>query len=504
MDTKTKTKTKTPPPSNLALQNHLTSPEPHPKPSPHISGLRAPNNTPKTAASSPFLAAVITHNEDVADALGDYVNNMEGRPLSESMWAPGYGSARHKPTVLSGNRSAQVLTPIKAVDHNPSINDTFDRMSFKVADPNHKVDENLIGDRVTQSLFSKTPPLFVNKSSVLPDQVHGDEVNHVQAKLEAASDEHLEPSAHTDTTKKVQSKIEGKIEGVSDENIEIAEPTDTVKGLSFSASGEDLPNIAQIDQIKKGGDVPSASKTYVLPHLRGFCQKPGASTQAATPEMKQIVDKTFPITIESSSPKSLQTPSSSDRNHASSDDVTSKTASPIEDANSTFIAMLIARLQQCGPLSQEHLLVLRSAEDQLRVRASHEHDKDIQSLTGVEPEPERKFFESNPLQLARQMSYDSKKRAPSTLPHLKSSLPRVSETEIQVATNGSEPKLAAGPAGGKALEGDASESEDREHKTFFNTWPKLEERGRPGMFRQIFPRHLLLTTNSRQSKKSYY
>lgn len=159
--------------------------------------------------------------------------------------------------------------------------------------------------------------------------------------------------------------------------------------------------------------------------------------------------------------------------------------------------MLTARLQECGPLSPEHLLVLRSFEDQLRVSASHAHDKDIQAVTGVEPEPERRFFESNPVQLARQMSYDLKKRAPSTLP-------RVSETEIRVATNGAAPKLTAGPAGGKPLKGDASESEDREHKNFFNTWPKLEERGKPGVFRQIFPLQLLLTTNSRQGKKGYY
>ena len=507
---------KTPPRPKLAVQNHLTSPEPHPKPSPHISGLKAPQNTPKTAASSPRLAAANTHDEDVAEALSDYVNNMDGRPLSDSIWAP--GSARHKSSVLSGNRSTRVLTPIKAVDHNPSINDTFDRMSFKAADPDDKV-ENLIGDHVTQFLFSKAPPLFFNKFAVLPDQVHGDKANDVHAKTEAASDEDLGPSAHTDTTKKVQSEIDG----ASKDNFETAY-TDTVEEFSAkadSASGEDLPNSAQTDRIKKENDVPSASKAYVPPHLRGSSQKPDSGTQPAAQELEQVVDKNVPAAIESSSSKSSQTPSSSDRKPASSEftgktvtgppryegtypNLTSKNAGPVKNANSDFIATLIGHLQERGPLAPEHLVVLKSVEYQLRVRESSAHDKDGQAVTGVEPEPERRFFESNPLQLARQMSYDSKKRAPSALPYLKASLPRVSENEIRVATNGAEPKVTTGPAGGKTLKGAPSEGEDLEHKTIFEAWPKVEERSRPGMFRQIFPFQCLLTTNSRQSSQGSY
>ena len=48
------------------------------------------------------------------------------------MWAP--RSARYKPSTLSGARSANVLTPSKAVKPNPATNETFDRMSFRAAD----------------------------------------------------------------------------------------------------------------------------------------------------------------------------------------------------------------------------------------------------------------------------------------------------------------------------------------------------------------------------------
>ncbi|KAF6224921.1 hypothetical protein HO133_010115 [Letharia lupina] len=193
---------KTAPHARVAAQNHSdqTSPDPHPKPSPHISGLTAPYNTPKTAASSPRLPAVNNHNQDVADAFSDYVNNMHGRPLSESMWAP--PSARYKPSMPRGAPATKVLTSINAIEPNPAMNDTFHRMSFKAADPNHKVGENLIGDHVTQSLFSKTSPSSVNKSSLLVEKIPEDKVDDVLVKPEAASDEAFESPAHTDVVEK--------------------------------------------------------------------------------------------------------------------------------------------------------------------------------------------------------------------------------------------------------------------------------------------------------------
>ncbi|CAD6570474.1 MAG: hypothetical protein ASARMPREDX12_003640 [Alectoria sarmentosa] len=446
-------------------QDHLTSPEPHPKPSPHISGLTAPNNTPKTATSSPRLAASNTHNEDVSEAFSAYVNSMDGRPLSDSIWAP--GSARYKPSVLSGYRSTRLLTPIKTVELIPSINDTFDRMSFKAADPDYRVDENLIGDRVTHSIFSKAPPSFVNKFSVLADRLHGDEVDNVQAKSKAESDEHFESSAHADLIKNVQFKTNGAVK----EDSKIALCTD--KSEEVQAKGD-----------RKGIDVPSTSTAYVPPHLRG------SGTQAPVPKLKHS-DEMFPAAMRFIPSKSSQTPSDSDQNPTSSEfavktetnppypkeissNVTSKVADPdpVKDANSAFITSLIGQLQERGPLAPEHLSVLISIEGQLRAKASYADAMDSQAVTRLEPEPKRTFFESSPLQLARQMSYGSTKPAPSALP-------RLTETKIRVATNGAETKVTTGPLGAKAFKDYASESEDIEHKTFFNAWPKLEGRSRP-------------------------
>ena len=233
----------TPPHATVADQDdyHLASPEAQPKPSPHVSGLRAPYNTPKTAASSPRLAAANTHNQDVADAFTEYVNTVNSRPLSESMWAP--GSARYKPSTLSAARSTNVLTPIKAVELNPALNDTFDRMSFKAADPNHKIGQNLVGDRVTRHEISKPPPSLANRSSVLGDKPNEDVV---QAKLEKASDESLESLAHTETVAKVQ-KVQ-------------VEPD--------RLSKSDLADTLSTEGVGKENAVPSTQKASLPPHLR--------------------------------------------------------------------------------------------------------------------------------------------------------------------------------------------------------------------------------------------
>ena len=109
-----------------------------PRPSPSPCGLLPPNNTPLTAPVSPKPVAKdkespIQNPTAVGEALYDYVQSIEGVPLSESMWAP--KTAFHRPSFLKEPRAAsRELTPIKAVEPNPDINDTSTRMSFKAAD----------------------------------------------------------------------------------------------------------------------------------------------------------------------------------------------------------------------------------------------------------------------------------------------------------------------------------------------------------------------------------
>ena len=261
---------KTPPQGTVAGQDdyHLTSPEAHPKPSPHVSGLKAPFNTPKTAASSPRLAAANTHNEDVADAFSEYVNTLNSRPLSESMWAP--LSTRHKPSTLGGARSANVLTPIKAVEPNPAINDTFDRMSFKAADSGHKVDENLIGDHVTKSPFFKAPHSSVNQRSILAYNTRGDKANGVaQAKLEKKVDEDFKRPAQDTPVEKVQ-----KVQFQADE-----------------VGKEDSPNTAHTEEVGKENNAPPVPQADIAPpHLRAtrFASQKPVKAETRLPPHKEL------------------------------------------------------------------------------------------------------------------------------------------------------------------------------------------------------------------------
>ena len=241
--------TTTPPNVTVTGQdNHLlVSPEAQLKPSPR-SGLRAPVNSPKTAASSPRLAAINAHNEDVGDAISEYIKGLNSSPLSESMWAP--RSARYKPSTLSGARSANVLTPIKAVEPNPATNETFDRMSFKAADPDHETSENLIGEHVALSM-----------STVLANNIHGAKVDDVvHTKSEKAGDEAFKHLSQNETVANIQS--------------------DQIKPVGVSE--EDLADTAPDDGVGKENTAPSTPKANLPPHLRATRVSSQQSIKAET------------------------------------------------------------------------------------------------------------------------------------------------------------------------------------------------------------------------------
>ena len=116
------------------------SPKIHPVTSPLLTGLQAPHNTPRTVPASPRTGPRQTHDEDVGDALYNFVQGIQGLPLSESIWAP--RSAKYQPSPLGGSPSKS-LTTVRAVEANPAINDSFARMSFKAADSDYEVGDPL-------------------------------------------------------------------------------------------------------------------------------------------------------------------------------------------------------------------------------------------------------------------------------------------------------------------------------------------------------------------------
>lgn len=98
---------------------------------------------------------VAEHNGEVSVALSEFVNNMQGKPLSDSYWAPANVAARAAATARGGAPAIpRNLTPTSIVTPNPAINDTFERMSFRAADHDHKIGGNIFGDRNTRSALS--------------------------------------------------------------------------------------------------------------------------------------------------------------------------------------------------------------------------------------------------------------------------------------------------------------------------------------------------------------
>lgn len=131
-----------------------------PTPSPHIAGLLAPNNTPQTMPSSPRPGPYRNESRDDEEFGGgvfEVVRDIHGKPLNESIWAP--QNAHRQRSQENGRQTAsRDLTPIRAVQPNPAINQDFARMSFKAADPDHKTGDNIVGEHVGRSVNTGLPP----------------------------------------------------------------------------------------------------------------------------------------------------------------------------------------------------------------------------------------------------------------------------------------------------------------------------------------------------------
>lgn len=144
-----------------------SSPSLHPHPSPSGEGIQPPVNTPRFATTN-------SHSEDVGDALAIFVQNLDGRPLSDSIWAP---KIRSSP--LGGDRTpSRNLTPTWLVHPNPAINESFSRMTFRVADLDNRGANNIIGEhnvrpsRYSEGSSSPSPVSVPTKRELTPSNGH--------------------------------------------------------------------------------------------------------------------------------------------------------------------------------------------------------------------------------------------------------------------------------------------------------------------------------------------
>ena len=155
-DTKTSPLSNSTAPTPYAVRSRGGSESMQPTPSPNVRGLRAPENTPQTVPHSPRFKPQDeddVHDGDVIQQVFNIASTIKGKGLQESMWA----HKPHHPSPLGfQTQKSQDLTPTKAVEHNDDIHETYERMSFKVADAH--LGDSTSGDRSVTNPFI-TPAL---------------------------------------------------------------------------------------------------------------------------------------------------------------------------------------------------------------------------------------------------------------------------------------------------------------------------------------------------------
>ena len=144
--------------STTPKRNSPASPGHHPMTSPHVSGLRPPQNTPKTNPASPRVSPARSYDDELAEVshvVSTIMGTLDTKPLSQSIWAP-KSSEYHRSSLSAFSTATRDLTPVRVVEANPAINDSFTRMSFKAADSDHEIGRPLIGEYLYKPSPSKS------------------------------------------------------------------------------------------------------------------------------------------------------------------------------------------------------------------------------------------------------------------------------------------------------------------------------------------------------------
>ena len=448
--------------------------------SPHARGIWAPNNTPKTNPASPFVGPAQTHDEDVGYALADFVKTMEGKPLSQSMWAPKPGSYEH--SLLSGARvRSRDLTPTKVVDANPAINDSFARMSFKAADSDDKEGNNLTVERnasasspncakgqpttalsTTQKLEADLVPMFDRGSVKAP---------HSAAKYYALADD--EDGTISPAAPSARSKADAK------------EPTPT-------------------KPVEKETVTPPKAVSGVPPHLKG-----GHTPQSFTDKAKDLVSQMFTTASKVSHPDALETtltspPASHPKTPSSKGpgektaDIASPSQPPTTPVQDGLISTLKA-LELSGSLGPEEQAILKELTERVLSRSISQHTMTATPAekaaspadTPAEPSLPSDFLSkwaTKPKESSQTSSGVSPKATEATSPSPSKDTAPTGSVSGDVDAARESLKSTAAPLGASkvVLAKSGEDLEDREHKTYFNNWPKLEQRDRPGTFTSLF------------------
>ena len=448
--------------STTPVHHGPSSPEAHLTASPDIRGLRPPQNTPKTTPTSPHISPNRTYDDELADvshAFSTIVGTFDTRLLEQSMWAP--KASEYQPSSLSEVRTpSRCLTPVKIVEANPSINDYFTRMSFRAADSDHGVGNALIGDHLVKPSTGKPEQ---SKISLFNGE-------KLKAALAPMSDRGSVPTLHSTTN---DSPVpEANVSKVRFEASPSSGSTDRYKG----PTSNDLAG----DQFA-ATSLPSRMRaTSHAPHATG---KP-TITQAKCPENmpSKLVTPT-----ECSSAGSVKNTSASNSTIQATIPTTAAGIRPHSEPSPAlgFCDKLVATRQQLnstGDLEADDSALRADLTSQILRRTANTESSETSKSTDKTEEmnlPSSFVDKWAAKPKNKKENYIASTTATGAL--TTSAKPAAINAALWEPTKPStRPPLVSKAANVAAKSG--KDLEDRESKTFFNGWPQLEQRGRPGTY----------------------
>ncbi|KAL9104988.1 MAG: hypothetical protein Q9163_000160 [Psora crenata] len=268
----------------------LNSPDFQPRPYPGSQGLMPPHNTPLTIPVRPKPIAEdgespVQSPTAVGDALYEYVQSIDGVPLSESMWAP--QNISHRQSIPRGPRpSSQDLTAVEDVESKPAIHVTSSRMSQDAADARRQAPwPTATGEAAAKLVTIENASSGVPLGSAFPPDVSLHVPTALQrsaAVLKQMKQEKRKQMVERTAQQEVQEQPDQKAANVMMEDVCLRplpnqKPAKNEPGISPvpvrpSASGPIMTKLTAIPKDTKQYDQSAMDQTtessYLPPHLR--------------------------------------------------------------------------------------------------------------------------------------------------------------------------------------------------------------------------------------------
>ena len=474
--------------------------------SPDFDGLRAPQNTPKTNPPSPRVSPGRRNDDELAEVshvVSTIVGTLDTKPLSQSICAPGSGEYRRS-SLGAFSTPSRDLTPVSVVKANPAINDSFTRMSFKAADSNHEIGRPLIGEHLYKSPPCKgaskemrTVPSGSQKleAEIAPIADRG----IVKASRSADGSPTLKADAHKVRFQESPSPVTVKPLTFSNLIQKESAAAPRTHNSSFPPHSSNTSNscLATIGSsvALSDGLQNQPPPTVSAPQPTSDSSHTSSPTSDYTDEGRTHLNQQIPPTSDGSE-KSSPTSDCTDQGRFpfSQQDPTTTASTATHSVESTTsvsenpLVAVLQYLESLGSLGPEESVLLADLTSRILRRTvgfkQSEALKAIGKTSDMDlPSNFLDKWASKPKNTKENAGLPTKVTgAPSNHTVKPAAAPTV-VTEPSRALSESMDASQRLPLAAKASNPAAKlgvDTENREHKTFFNAWPQLEQRDRPG------------------------